>query len=77
MSAPDTNTEKQEKAHKAPLRIGILLPLAFVAIIAVVTFFAVTLGGQAPEGAETQVEPGVGTEEAGDATGTPIPGAAD
>lgn len=79
MSAPDTNTEKQEKAHRAPLRIGILLPLAFVGIIAVIAFLAVTLGGDAPEGADAVVDGRTGDVEAveEEGAGTDIPGAAD
>lgn len=64
MSAPDTNTEKQEKAHKAPLRIGILLPLAFVATIAVITFLVIMLRGQSPEGADARVDSRTGEVEA-------------
>ena len=79
MSAPDTNTEKQEKAHKAPLRIGILLPLAFVALIAVIGLLAMFMGGDAPEGAETQVDGRTGdaSQTEGGTADPGIPGAAD
>ena len=56
MSAPDTNTEKQAEKHKAPLRLGIMLPIIAVLILFLV--FAVTMfvGGDDPEGADVQVD---------------------
>ena len=56
MSAPDTNTEKQAEKHKAPLRMGIMLPIIAVVILFLV--FAVTqfVGGDDPEGADVQVD---------------------
>ena len=66
MSAPDTNTEKQKERHKAPLRFGIALPI--IAVVALFLVFAVAmfLGGDDPEGADTQIEAGTGEVEAAD-----------
>ena len=56
MSAPDTNTEKQKDAHKAPLRLGIVLPIVFALGLAVVVFVAMFLRGDDPEGADAVVD---------------------
>ena len=56
MSAPDTDTEKQKEAHKAPLRFGIALPIIFALTLLVVLFVVVFLRGGDPEGAEERVD---------------------
>lgn len=65
MSAPDTNTEKQAKAHRGPLRAGIMFPLLWGVGLLLIFVVVMVLRGSDPEGADTQVVPGVGTEEAG------------
>ena len=67
MSAPDTDTEKQEKAHRAPLRLGIMLPVLFALTLLAVLFVAMFLGGDDPEGAETQVDARTGDVVEGEA----------
>lgn len=56
MSAPDTNTEKQEKAHRFPLRMGIALPVLFALVLLLVFFVTQFLGGSDPEGADARVD---------------------
>ena len=56
MSAPDTNTEKQAKAHKAPLRMGIALPIIAVLVLFLVFIATQFLSGDDPEGADVQVD---------------------
>lgn len=63
MSAPDTDTEKQEKAHRGPLRLGIMLPILFAVTLLAVLIVAVFLGGEEPEGAEEQVDTATGEVE--------------
>ena len=55
MSAPDTNIDKQKKRHKGPLG-GIALALIFAGILFVGYVAFEILAGDAPEGAETQVD---------------------
>ena len=63
MSAPQTNVEKQSKRHR-PALVGIGAAAAFgVAILVALMVWAFATGDE-PEGAELQVEPGVGVEEA-------------
>ncbi|MFZ7089555.1 hypothetical protein [Primorskyibacter sp. 2E233] len=62
MSAPDTNPKIEERRHKGAVG-GIKLVLVFAAILLLFfvgwTFFA----ADDPEGADVQVQPGVGTVE--------------
>ncbi len=61
MSANDTDPQEEEKKHKPAMNAIRLSIFAGVAILVVVVGTAFMRGG-APEGAETQIEPGVGTE---------------
>ncbi|KUF11478.1 hypothetical protein [Pseudoponticoccus marisrubri] len=63
MSAPDTDTPTQEARHR-PALAGIKLSLAFVAVLFLGWIGWTFLTTDGPEGAEVQVEPGVGTEPA-------------
>ncbi|WP_425098651.1 hypothetical protein [Tropicibacter sp. S64] len=63
MSAPDTNVKTQETRHR-PALAGIKLSLAVAAALFLGWFGWVVISGDAPEGAEVQVQPGVGTVEA-------------
>ena len=56
MSAPDTDTEKQAKAHRGPLRLGIMLPVLFALVLLLVLFVTVFLRGDNPEGADQQID---------------------
>ena len=56
MSAPDTNTDKQAEKHKAPLRMGIMLPILAVLVLFLVFMASQFLGGDDPEGADVQVD---------------------
>lgn len=56
MSAPDTNTEKQAKAHGGALRAGIVLPLLWGVGLLLVFVVVMFLRGSEPEGAEEQVD---------------------
>ena len=55
MSAPDTNTEKQEERHKTPL-MGIWIGLAIVGVLLVLFIAFNILGGDDPEGADAVVD---------------------
>ncbi len=55
MSAPDTNVEKQEKRHKPALG-GMIAGGVFVALLLIGFLFFVIGGGDAPVGADTQVD---------------------
>ena len=62
MSAPDTNTEKERKRHKPALwSIKGGLALAGVLLLVYVGWLFIQTDG--PEGADVQVQPGIGTEE--------------
>ena len=56
MSAPDTNTEKQAEAHKAPIRFGIILPIVFAVGLLAVLIVVMFLRGNDPETATDQVD---------------------
>lgn len=63
MSAPDTNIEKQKERHR-PSLAGMAIAAAFgVAMIAVLVVI-VSARGEAPEGAETQIDGRTGAVEA-------------
>ena len=62
MSAPDTNTEKQEDRHKTPL-MGIWIGMGAVLLLLVVFIFFNIAGGETPEGADEQVDGRTGEVE--------------
>jgi hypothetical protein len=65
MSPPDTNLETEKKRHKPALRgIGFSILWGFVLLAIFIVW--IILSGDEPEGADTQVQPGVGTEEQGE-----------
>ena len=55
MSAPDTNVEKQEKKHKAPL-VGMVAVVGFALVLLVVLVFFVFGNGEEPDAAGAQVD---------------------
>ena len=55
MSAPDTNTEKQERRHKTPL-MGIWIGMGAVLLLLAVFVAFNILGGDDPVGADEQVD---------------------
>lgn len=57
MSAPDTNVEKQEKKHKAPLG-GMALVVGFALVLLVLLVFFVFGNGEEPAGSEIVVGAG-------------------
>lgn len=77
MSAPDTNTEKQEDRHKAPLG-GMALAVIFAGVLLIGLVIFLIVGGNTPEGADVQVDGRTGAVEApaGDAAATAEPSAA-
>ena len=69
MSAPQTNIEKQERRHAAPIW-GIILAVIFGVIVGgLLTTGTAFFGGDQPEGAETRIDGRTGAEEPADATG--------
>ena len=62
MSAPHTDTEKQEKRHRVPL-IGLGAVIAWAVLLLVLLIGWVTYQGSEPEGAEVQLETGTGQVE--------------
>lgn len=66
MSAPQTNIEKQERRHAAPIW-GIILAVIFgVFVGAFLSTSTAFFGGDEPEGAATQVDGRNGTAEPAD-----------
>lgn len=65
MSAPDGDLERQARHHRGPLR-GMFAVVLFALVLLAILLFVVFNRGGAPEGAETQVESGLGTEGAAD-----------
>ena len=61
MSPPDTNTEKQAKQHKPALG-AIWLGLGLVALLFAAYVIYMIVSGEDPEGADTQIVPGVNSE---------------
>lgn len=61
MSAPDGDLERQARHHRGPLR-GMFAVVLFALVLLVILLFVVFGRGGAPEGAETQVESGLGAE---------------
>ena len=55
MSAPDTNVEKQEKKHKAPLG-GMIAVVAFALLLLLGLVFFVFGNGEEPDAAGAQVD---------------------
>lgn len=77
MSAPKTNLEKQEERHKGPLTgIRLVVLFALILLVGLVIFFAV--GGDSPEGADSQIDSRtgevVGGDESVDTTVEPVTG---
>ena len=64
MSAPDTDTAKQARQHRGPLRGMMAMVIWAVVLLVGLAIYVVSRGG-APEGAETQVDGRTG--EAGEA----------
>lgn len=63
MSAPQTNIEKQERRHAAPIW-GIILAVIFgVFVGAFLSTSTAFFGGDDPKGAETQIDGRTGAEE--------------
>ena len=61
MSAPETNIEKQARRHLGAL--GGIAAVGVFALVLLTGFYVLTaFDGQDPEGAEVQVQPGLGTE---------------
>ena len=63
MSAPDTNTEKQQDRHRAPLG-GMALAVIFAVVLLIGLVMFLILGGDDPEGADTQIDGRTGAVEA-------------
>lgn len=63
MSAPQTNVEKEVKRHRPPLA-GFILVVSFALALLVGLIIWAFAAGDDPEGAELQMESGVGVEEA-------------
>jgi hypothetical protein len=63
MSAPKTNLKKQSRRHAGPLIGMAVVAIAGVGLITWL-YMSYAFEAEAPEGAETQVESGVGTEPA-------------
>lgn len=72
MSQPEPDLERQKRRHAGPL-IGITAVLAFVAIIFVWWFGSEAVDGNAPVGAETQIDGRTGAEENVETPPTPAP----
>ena len=62
MSAPDTNTEKQAEKHKASLG-GMALAVGAGVLLLILLIAFVILGGDDPEGADTQIDGRTGDAE--------------
>ncbi len=54
MSAPDTNVEKQAKRHR-PALFGLIGAVGLAAILFLVFLAWISLSGDAPEGADVQI----------------------
>lgn len=61
MSANDTDPQEEEKKHK-PAMNAIRLSMVAGVVILLVIIGTSFMRGDEPAGAETQIEPGVGTE---------------
>lgn len=62
MSAPDTNVEKQEKKHKAPLG-GMIAVVVFALLLLLGLVFFVFGNGEEPGGADAVVDGRTGEVE--------------
>jgi hypothetical protein len=60
MSAPNTNIDKQARRHRGPLK-GMFAVVLFALLLLVGLLFYVFGGGSNPQGADTQVQSGIGT----------------
>lgn len=72
MSQPEPDLERQKRRHAGPL-IGITAVLIFVAIILTWWFGTEAVDGNAPVGAETQIDGRTGAEEPSGNTTAPSP----
>ena len=63
MSAPDTDLEKQQRRHR-PALAGMGLAVILAAVLLALFVGWLFVGTDGPEGAATQVEPGLGAEPA-------------
>ena len=64
MSAPDSDLERQAKRHRGPLRGMFAVVLFALVLLAILAIWVVMRGGT-PEGAETQVQTGLGVAAVG------------
>lgn len=62
MSAPNTNIDKQARRHRGPLT-GMFAVVLFALLLLIGLLFYVFSGSSGPQGAQTQVQPGLGTIE--------------
>jgi hypothetical protein len=65
MSAPDGDLERQARHHRGPLRGMFAVVLFALVLLAILGFWAFGRGGD-PEGADSQVQSGLGTEAEAD-----------
>lgn len=64
MSAPRTDLETQERKHR-PALLGIALAVGFALVLLAGLLIWLFATGDAPEGADVQVQPGIGTTQDG------------
>jgi len=62
MSAPRTDLEAQERKHR-PSLLGIALAVGFALVLLAGLLIWVFATGDTPDGADVQVQPGIGTVE--------------
>lgn len=62
MSAPRTDLETQERKHR-PALVGIAMAVGFALVLLAGLLIWLFATGDAPEGADVQVQPGIGTVE--------------
>lgn len=65
MSAPDRDLETQTRRHRGPLRGMFAVVLFALVLLAILGFWAFGRGGT-PQGAETQIQTGIGEVESGE-----------
>jgi len=62
MSAPDTDLATQQRKHR-PSLVGIGLVVGFALVLLAGLLVWLAANGDTPEGADVQVQPGIGTIE--------------